>query len=123
MAQQIALVRPGIVRRLVLASAAPQVAASMHGWAAEVIGAVGTPPTSPEAYLSVFFAGSDSSGTPVPKRCAGCTPGPRTGTPPLLAGLIPQVRVKIYPDSAHGFLFQHHAEFAADLEAFLDAAS
>jgi pimeloyl-ACP methyl ester carboxylesterase len=37
----------------------------------------------------------------------------------LLAGLIPQARVKIYPDAAHGFLFQHHAEFAADVEAFL----
>jgi pimeloyl-ACP methyl ester carboxylesterase len=37
----------------------------------------------------------------------------------LLAGLIPQARVKIYPDSAHGFLFQHHKEFAADIEAFL----
>ena len=37
----------------------------------------------------------------------------------LLAGLIPQARVKIYPDSAHGFLFQHHAEFAADVETFL----
>jgi pimeloyl-ACP methyl ester carboxylesterase len=37
----------------------------------------------------------------------------------LLAGLIPQARVKIYPDSAHGFLFQHHAEFAADCHAFL----
>ena len=33
----------------------------------------------------------------------------------LLAGLIPRARVKIYPDSAHGFLFQHHAEFAADV--------
>jgi pimeloyl-ACP methyl ester carboxylesterase len=39
----------------------------------------------------------------------------------LLAGLIPRARVKIYPDSAHGFLFQHHAEFAADVEAFLGA--
>jgi pimeloyl-ACP methyl ester carboxylesterase len=37
----------------------------------------------------------------------------------LLAGLIPQAQVKIYPDSAHGFLFQHHAEFAADVEALL----
>ena len=37
----------------------------------------------------------------------------------LLAGLIPQASVKIYPDSAHGFLFQHHAEFAADIEVFL----
>ena len=41
----------------------------------------------------------------------------------LLAGLIPHARVKIYPDSAHGFLFQHYAEFAADVEAFLTAAS
>jgi pimeloyl-ACP methyl ester carboxylesterase len=37
----------------------------------------------------------------------------------LLAGLIPQARLKIYPDSAHGFLFQRHAEFAADVDAFL----
>jgi pimeloyl-ACP methyl ester carboxylesterase len=37
----------------------------------------------------------------------------------LLAGLIPHARLKIYPDSAHGFLFQHHAEFAADVDAFL----
>ena len=37
----------------------------------------------------------------------------------LLAGLIPRAQVKIYPDSAHGFLFQHNAEFAADVEAFL----
>ena len=38
----------------------------------------------------------------------------------LLAGLIPQSKVKIYPDSAHGFLFQHASEFATDVEAFLD---
>jgi hypothetical protein len=31
--------------------------------------------------------------------------------------------VKIYPDSAHGFLFQHHAEFAADVNTFLTRAS
>ena len=37
----------------------------------------------------------------------------------LLAGLIPEARLKIYPDAAHGFLFQHHAEFAADVDAFL----
>jgi len=40
----------------------------------------------------------------------------------LLAGLIPQARVKIYPDSAHEFLFQHHTEFAADVEVFLSDA-
>ena len=37
----------------------------------------------------------------------------------LLAGLIPQARLKIYPDSAHGFLFQYHAEFAGDVTDFL----
>ena len=37
----------------------------------------------------------------------------------LLAGLIPHAQLKIYPDAAHGFLFQHHAEFATDVDAFL----
>jgi len=60
-AQQIALVRPAIVRRLVLASSAPEGAAGMHGWAPEVIGAIGKPNTSPEAYLDVFFTQSAAS--------------------------------------------------------------
>jgi pimeloyl-ACP methyl ester carboxylesterase len=169
-AQQVALTRPAIVRRLVLASAAPQGAAGMHGWAPEVIGAIGTPETSPEEYLDVFFARSSSSrqaGQEVAGRIyartqdrdpattwatreaqydAVCTWGipdhallqrlsglempvfvANGDSDPmilphysyLLAGLIPQARVKIYPDSAHGFLFQHHAEFAADVETFL----
>src|SRR5262245_11811849 len=37
-AQEIALIRPDRLRRVVLASAAPQGAAGMHGWAPEVIG-------------------------------------------------------------------------------------
>jgi pimeloyl-ACP methyl ester carboxylesterase len=41
----------------------------------------------------------------------------------LFAGLISHAQVKIYPDAAHWFLFQHHAEFAADVEAFLTGAS
>jgi len=60
-AQETALIRPGILNRLVLASSAPQGAAGMHGWAPEVIGAVGGPQTSPEQYLSVFFAASPPS--------------------------------------------------------------
>jgi pimeloyl-ACP methyl ester carboxylesterase len=36
----------------------------------------------------------------------------------LLAGLVPQSTIKVYPDSAHGFLFQHAAEFAADVAEF-----
>jgi len=39
----------------------------------------------------------------------------------LLAGLIPQATVKIYPDAAHGFLFQHASEFATDVTEFLAA--
>jgi pimeloyl-ACP methyl ester carboxylesterase len=169
-AQQVALTRPDIVRRLVLASAAPQGAAGMHGWAPEVIGAIGTPETSPEEYLGVFFARSSSSrqaGQEAMQRMYARTEDRDTATTwatreaqydavctwgipdharlqrlsclkmpvfvangdsdpmilpqysYLLAGLIPQARVKIYPDSAHGFLFQHHADFAADVEAFL----
>jgi pimeloyl-ACP methyl ester carboxylesterase len=38
----------------------------------------------------------------------------------LLHGLLPDSRIKIYPDSAHGFLFQHHTEFAADVHSFLE---
>jgi pimeloyl-ACP methyl ester carboxylesterase len=38
----------------------------------------------------------------------------------LVAGLLPNATIKIYPDAAHGFLFQHHTEFAADVIAFLD---
>ena len=171
-AQQIALVRPAIVRRLVLASSAPQGAAGMHGWAPEVIGAIGTPQTSPQAYLDVFFARSASSqqaGKETQRRIyaraenrdqattwatreaqydAVCTWGipdhallqrvSAIGMPVfvangdsdpmilprysyLLAGLIPDARLKIYPDSAHGFLFQHHSRFAADVGDFLAA--
>jgi len=60
-AQEIALVRPSIVRKVVLASSAPQGASGMHGWAPEVIGAVGKPETPPTDYLSVFFATSETS--------------------------------------------------------------
>ena len=37
----------------------------------------------------------------------------------LMAGLIPDARIRIYPDAAHGFLFQYPAEVAADVNAFL----
>ncbi len=170
-AQEIALVRPSIVGKVVLASSAPQGASGMHGWAPEVIGAVGKPETSGEEYLGVFFADSEASraaGQEVLGRLFGARTADRDaptdwqtrlaqydavcawGQPNhsmlerisaidkpvfvangdsdpmilprysyLLAGLIPDARLKIYPDSAHGFLFQHHAEFAADVEDFL----
>ena len=172
-AQEIALIRPDLVRRVVLASSAPQGAAGMHGWAPEVIGAVGAPETNPQGYLEVFFASSPTSreaGQRVAGRIFGRTTSqdePTTwqtrqaqydavcawGIPNhallqrvaaidlpvfvangdsdrmilpryshLLAGLLPDARLTIYPDSAHGFLFQHHSRFAADVHAFLEEA-
>jgi pimeloyl-ACP methyl ester carboxylesterase len=169
-AQELALVRPGVVRKLVLASAAPRGAAGAHGWAPAVIGAVGKPSPGAEDYLSVFFSGSASSMsaggevlgriysrqtdrddpvTPETRRAqydAVCEWGiPNHAMlqrlsaidapvfiangdsdpmiPPhyshLLAGLIPHAHIKIYKDSAHGFLFQHHEEFSADVASFL----
>jgi pimeloyl-ACP methyl ester carboxylesterase len=169
-AQELALRRPALVRRLILASSAPRGAAGMHGWAPDVIGAIGTPKTSPEDYLGVFFApsaGSQQAGKDALGRmyartkdrdemtswatreaqydavCAWGIPDHSAlervtalempvfiangdGDPMirphysyLLAGLIPQAQLKIYPDSAHGFLFQHHGEFAADVTSFL----
>jgi pimeloyl-ACP methyl ester carboxylesterase len=60
-AQEIALVRSEIVRKMVLASSAPQGASGMHGWAHEVIAAVGAPAPNPDGYLSVFFTRSTAS--------------------------------------------------------------
>jgi pimeloyl-ACP methyl ester carboxylesterase len=173
-AQEVALIRPAVVRRLVLASSAPQGAAGMHGWAPEVIGAVGAPAPNPDGYLDVFFsqsAASRQAGMELLGRITSRTEDRdaatswatrqaqhdavcRWGIPDhsllqrvsaidmpvfvangdsdpmilphysyLLAGLIPDARVTIYPDSAHGFLFQHHAEFARDVNAFLAEAA
>jgi pimeloyl-ACP methyl ester carboxylesterase len=60
-AQEITLTRPALVRRLVLASSAPQGAAGMRGWAKDVIDAVGQREGSPEGYLSVFYTPSAAS--------------------------------------------------------------
>ena len=172
-AQEVALIRPDLLRRVVLASSAPQAAAGMHGWAPEVIGAVGAPETSPQGYLDVFFAPTPTSreaGQQAAGRIFGRTADgdePTTwqtrqaqydavcawgipnhsllervaaidlpvfvangdGDPMilprfsyLLAGLLPDARVTIYPDAAHGFLFQHYSQFAADVHAFLEEA-
>jgi len=40
-----------------------------------------------------------------------------------LADLLPGARLTIDADSAHGLLFQHHSQFATDLQAFLDETS
>ena len=169
-AQEITLTRPELVRRLVLAAAAPQGAAGMHGWAPEVIGAVGGRELNPGGYLDVFFGQEDASRragqeafgrmqartsdrdapTTWATRLAQYDAVTRWGIPNhaalqrvsaisvptlvgngdsdpmilphysyLLAGLIPGAQVKLYPHAAHGFLFQHHGEYARDVGAFL----
>ncbi|MGO9490398.1 MAG: alpha/beta fold hydrolase [Solirubrobacteraceae bacterium] len=169
-AQEIALVRPTAVRRLVLAASAPQGAAGMHGWSPDVIGAVGGREPNPEGYLDVFYtrssrsrqAGQESLRRMLSRSAdrdkattwqtrqaqydAVCTwgvpnhaflerataieaptfiangdsdPMIRPRYSHLLAGLVPDANVKIYSDSAHGFLFQHHEEFASDVLGFL----
>ena len=169
-AQEIALIRPDVVRRIVLASSAPRGAAGMHGWAREVINAVGRPQPDPNGYLDVFFTSSPASRQAGQKTLGRIYARQNDADPPttwatrqaqydavcdwgipnhaalqrvsaishpvfiaqgdsdpmilphfsyLLAGLIPQASVKIYPDAAHGFLFQHHIEFVADVAAFL----
>ena len=169
-AQEIALTRPALVRRLVLASSAPRGAAGMHGWAPDVIAAVGAPGRNADGYLDVFFTDSAASRqaggeslkrqtaqrddrdalTTWQTRQAQYEAVNEWGIPDhsqlqrvsaiampvfvangdsdpmilphfsyLLAGLIPQAQLKLYPDAAHGFLFQHHTEFARDVDAFL----
>lgn len=169
-AQDIALTRPDLVRRLVLASSAPQGAPGMHGWAKWVIDSVGEPETIPAKVLDVFYTqspGSRGAGQEALGRmfargqrdmptswqtrqaqydavCAWGIPDiallervtairapvfiangdsdpmilPRYSH--LLAGLIPDAEIEIYPDAAHGFLFQHHQRFANDVTRFLD---
>ena len=161
-AQEIALIRPDLLRRVVLASSAPQGAAGMHGWAPDVIGAVGAAGDEPRRDTSRSSSPPRTRAAQAGQQAAGRIFGGRTtdrdepttwqtrqaqydavcawGIPNhsllqrvaaielpvfvangdsdpmilprysyLLAGLLPDARLKIYPDSAHGFLFQHHS--------------
>jgi pimeloyl-ACP methyl ester carboxylesterase len=171
-AQEIALIRPDLVERIVLAATAPQGAPGMHGWVFDIIDAVGSPEITGDQLLHAFFTTSESSRiaggeflsrifartddrdapTDWPTRTAHYDAVVQWGIPNvsllerltgisqpvlvangdsdrmilpryshLLGGLLPDATVKIYPDAAHGFLFQHHAEFATDVNSFLDA--
>ncbi len=60
-AQEIALTRPALVGRLILASTAPQGAPGMHGWAPDIIKAIGSPKTDADGFLQGFFTDSAAS--------------------------------------------------------------
>jgi pimeloyl-ACP methyl ester carboxylesterase len=168
-AQEIALVRPTLIRRLILAATGPKGAPGMHGWR-EDIAAAARGESKPENLLYIMFAHTEESqrkgleflgrfmarqegrDTPtsdaardaqydaivdwgVPdhgalQRLTGIqTPSLviqgdadlmiPTKLSHLLAGLIPDAQIRIYPDAAHGFLFQYPSEVAADVNAFL----
>jgi pimeloyl-ACP methyl ester carboxylesterase len=168
-AQEIALVRPALIRRLVLAATGPKGAPGMHGWR-EDIAAAARAESSPQNLLYIMFAHTDASqakGTEFLGRFIQRQEGrdaPTTdavrdaqydavvewGIPDhsalqrltgiesptliiqgdedlmiptklshLMAGLIPDAPIRIYPDAAHGFLFQHPQQVAEDVNAFL----
>jgi len=172
-AQEIALVRPELARRLVLAATGPKGAPGMHGWREDIARAA-RGESSPDNLLYIMFAHTDASqakgmeflgrfmerraGRDAPTRDAARDAqydavlewgipdhaalqrltGIRTPTlilqgdndlmiptklSHLMAGLIPDAEIRIYPDAAHGFLFQYPAEVAGEIASFLGPAS
>jgi pimeloyl-ACP methyl ester carboxylesterase len=168
-AQEVALVRPTLVRRLILAATGPKGAPGMHGWRDD-IAAAARGESKPENLLYIMFAHTEASqakGMDFLKRFMERQEGRDAPTSDavrdaqydaivewgipdhaalqrltgiksptlviqgdgdlmiptklshLMAGLIPDARIRIYPDAAHGFLFQYPTEVAADVNAFL----
>jgi pimeloyl-ACP methyl ester carboxylesterase len=168
-AQEMALVRPTLVRRLVLAATGPKGAPGMHGWRDD-IAAAARGESKPENLLYIMFAHTETSqakgmeflgrfmerqeGRDAPTsdaaRDAQYDAIVEWGIPDhaalqrltgikspaliiqgdgdvmiptklshLMAGLIPDAQIRIYPDAAHGFLFQYPAEVAVEVNAFL----
>jgi pimeloyl-ACP methyl ester carboxylesterase len=169
-AQDIALMRPALVRRLVLAATGPKGAPGMHGWREDIARAARLEQSTADSLLHIFFAPTDTSRAKgraflgrfmarsedrdppsslaardaqydavvewgIPDHCAlqrlstiRCptliVQGDDDQMIPtklshLMAGLIPDARIRIYPDSAHAFLFQEPELVAADVNEFL----
>jgi pimeloyl-ACP methyl ester carboxylesterase len=169
-AQEIALVAPDRVRRLVLAGTGPKGAPGMEGWSTEVIEGVVADDNTPEGYLRVFYTGSPESlnagqasagrifarqegrdtwpsleakdaqyravvswgrqDWPTVQRLTGITQPTLvlqgdhdvmipTKASHLLAALIPDAQLHIYPDASHGSIFQYAEDAAARTVAFL----
>jgi pimeloyl-ACP methyl ester carboxylesterase len=171
-AQELALIRPALVRRLVLAGTGPKGAPGMHGWREDIADHARRPEPSGEDLLFIFFAHTQTSqakgveflgrfmqrgverdqpsslaardaqydavldwGIPDHGQLQRLTAIRQptfviqgdddlmipTRLSHLMAGLIPNARIKIYPDSAHAFLFQYPVEVAGDVDTFLSA--
>jgi pimeloyl-ACP methyl ester carboxylesterase len=168
-AQEIALIRPGLVGRLILAATGPKGAPRMHGWRQDIADAARAE-SKPENLLYVMFAHTETSQAKGMEFLGRFMARNEDRDPPtndalrdaqydaivdwgipnhaalqrltgiksptlilqgdgdlmiptklshLMAGLIPNAQIQIYPDAAHGFLFQYPAEVAAEVNAFL----
>jgi pimeloyl-ACP methyl ester carboxylesterase len=172
-AQELTLLRPQMVRRLVLAGTGPESGVLMHGWINDVAALGNKAEARPEDQLALFFEITPTSqqrGREFLQRC-GARQGERDKRPGVevrdaqfdaitewgiadpsrlnrLAGItqavliasgdndimiptqnawlmarhLPNARVRIYPDSGHGFLFQWPVEFAQLVQSFLSGA-
>ena len=169
-AQEIALIRPALVRRLVLAGTGPKGGPGMHGWREDIAAAARLNQSTADSLLHIFFASTDSSrakgreflGRFMARKADRDEPSSLAardaqydaivewGIPDhgglqrlsaircptliiqgdsdvliptrlshLMAGLIPDAQIRIYPDAAHAFLFQEPEQVAADVNAFL----
>ena len=169
-AQEIALLRPRVVRRIVLAGTGPRGGKQMHGWIFDIERVALNANNGIDDLLHIFFDVTDTSrtlgreyiqrafsrtqnadksngvevagaqydaivewGIPDPNqlnRLAGITQpvlvanGDNdmmipTVNSQLLADHLPNARLRIYPDAAHGFLFQYPRQFAELVTEFL----
>jgi pimeloyl-ACP methyl ester carboxylesterase len=170
-AQEVTLIRPQLVRRLVLAGTGPQGGEDMHGFTPDVYALAAPDEPTGDDLVSLFFSPSQHStakgwefiqriftrqedrdeptdlrardaeldaitkwGVPDPTRLNRLAAIKQpvlaangendimvpTKNTELLGKHLPNATVKIYPDSGHGFLFQYPADFAAEVNTFLE---
>jgi pimeloyl-ACP methyl ester carboxylesterase len=171
-AQEFALLRPRVVRRIVLAGTGPRGGQQMHGWIVDIERTANQANNGLEDLLHIFFEITETSralgrdyiqrafsrtegrdkpngpavaraqydaivewGIPDPSRLnrlAGITQPTLvaagandmmipTVNSHLLADHLPNARLRIYPDAAHGFLFQYPRQFAELVTEFLSS--
>jgi pimeloyl-ACP methyl ester carboxylesterase len=169
-AQDVALTRPALVRRLVLAGTGPKGAPGTHGWRHDITDHTHADNPGGEDLLYIFFAHTETSqakgveylgrflqrtqdrdpASSLAARDAQYDAVLDWGIPDhgalqrltgikaptliiqgdddlmiptrlshLMAGLIPDARLRIYPEAAHGSLFQYPQETATDINTFL----
>lgn len=169
-AQDMALVRPRLIRRLILVGTGPKGAPGMHGWRNDIETHARAAAPTGEDLLYIFFAHTETSQakgveflgrflarsedrdvpSSLASRDAQYDAVLEWGIPDhgalqrltgiqcptlilqgdndlmiptrashLMAGLIPDAQIRIYPDAAHASLFQYPTEAAKDVNEFL----